>query len=78
MINLRGAPLLRPMLIFTFVGMALVDSFSRINGYKNYWLDIWVGWLIGFFIALFLVNFLIFFLKLFRIKKKNYIYSKKP
>lgn len=57
MINLRGAPLLRPMLIFTFIGMALVDSFSRINGYKNYWRDIWVGWLIGFLIALFLVIF---------------------
>lgn len=56
MINLRGAPLLRPFLIFGFLGLTIVDSFSRINGYKNHWRDIWVGWLIGFFIALFLVR----------------------
>lgn len=56
MINLRGAPLLRPFLIFGFLGLALVDAFSRINGYKNHWRDIWVGWLIGFAIALFLVS----------------------
>nr|CAD2162766.1 unnamed protein product [Meloidogyne enterolobii] len=56
MINLRGAPLLRPMLIFGLFGMALVDSFSRINGYKNHWRDIWVGWIIGFVIAIFLCN----------------------
>ena len=43
-------------LIFGLIGMALVDSFSRINGYKNHWRDIWVGWLIGFAIALFLVG----------------------
>nr|CAD2196703.1 unnamed protein product [Meloidogyne enterolobii] len=43
MINLRGAPLLRPMLIFGLFGMALVDSFSRINGYKNHWR--YLGWL---------------------------------
>ncbi|KIH48262.1 hypothetical protein ANCDUO_21671 [Ancylostoma duodenale] len=54
MINLRGAPLLRPFLIFGFIGLAIVDSFSRINGYKNHWRDIWVGWLIGFLIAFFL------------------------
>uniref|UniRef100_A0A7E4VAP0 AcidPPc domain-containing protein n=1 Tax=Panagrellus redivivus TaxID=6233 RepID=A0A7E4VAP0_PANRE len=54
MVNLRGAPLLRPFLIFGFLGLTLVDSFSRINGYKNHWRDIWVGWLIGFFIAVFL------------------------
>uniref|UniRef100_A0AC34QUF6 Phosphatidic acid phosphatase type 2/haloperoxidase domain-containing protein n=1 Tax=Panagrolaimus sp. JU765 TaxID=591449 RepID=A0AC34QUF6_9BILA len=56
MINLRGAPLLRPLLIFGFLGLSLVDTFSRINGYKNHWRDIWVGWLIGFFIALFLCH----------------------
>lgn len=33
MINLRGAPLLRPFLIFGFLGLSLVDSFSRINGW---------------------------------------------
>ncbi|VDM59704.1 unnamed protein product [Angiostrongylus costaricensis] len=54
MINLRGAPLLRPFLIFGFIGLSIVDSFSRINGYKNHWRDIWVGWLIGFLIAFFL------------------------
>uniref|UniRef100_A0AC35U745 AcidPPc domain-containing protein n=1 Tax=Rhabditophanes sp. KR3021 TaxID=114890 RepID=A0AC35U745_9BILA len=53
MINLRGAPLLRPFLIFGFLGLTLVDSFSRINGYKNHWRDIWVGWLIGLVIAWF-------------------------
>ncbi|VDK54159.1 unnamed protein product [Gongylonema pulchrum] len=57
MISLRGAPLLRPFLIFGFMGLTLVDSFSRITGYKNHWRDIWVGWLLGFFVALFLVNF---------------------
>ncbi|VDK17443.1 unnamed protein product [Anisakis simplex] len=56
MITLRGAPLLRPFLIFGFMGLTLVDSFSRINGYKNHWRDIWVGWLIGFFIAFFLCH----------------------
>ncbi|KAE9554539.1 hypothetical protein FO519_002243 [Halicephalobus sp. NKZ332] len=56
MINLRGAPLLRPLLIFGFLGLTLVDSFSRINGYKNHWRDIWFGWLIGFFFAFFLCH----------------------
>uniref|UniRef100_A0A914C4T2 Phosphatidic acid phosphatase type 2/haloperoxidase domain-containing protein n=1 Tax=Acrobeloides nanus TaxID=290746 RepID=A0A914C4T2_9BILA len=56
MINLRGAPLLRPLLIFGFLGLCLVDSFSRINGYKNHWRDIWVGWLIGFLTAIFLCH----------------------
>jgi uncharacterized integral membrane protein len=56
MINLRGAPLLRPLLIFGFLGLCLVDSFSRINGYKNHWRDIWVGWIIGFLTAIFLVS----------------------
>ncbi|KAK6046046.1 PAP2 family protein [Cooperia oncophora] len=56
MINLRGAPLLRPFLIFGFIGLCIVDSFSRINGYKNHWRDIWVGWLIGFLIAFFLCH----------------------
>ncbi|KAI6180254.1 AcidPPc domain-containing protein [Aphelenchoides besseyi] len=54
MINLRGAPLLRPLLIFGFLGLTLVDSFSRINGYKNHWRDIWVGWILGCAIAIFL------------------------
>ncbi|VDD88376.1 unnamed protein product [Enterobius vermicularis] len=54
MINLRGAPLLRPFLIFGFMGLTMVASFSRINGYKNHWRDVWVGWLLGAAIAWFL------------------------
>ncbi|VDM97950.1 unnamed protein product [Thelazia callipaeda] len=46
MISVRGAPLLRPFLIFGFLGLTIVASFSRINGYKNHWRDVWVGWLI--------------------------------
>lgn len=56
MINVRGAPLLRPMFIFGLLALALLDAMSRLNGYKNHWRDIWVGWLIGFAIALFLVS----------------------
>ncbi|VDK71723.1 unnamed protein product [Litomosoides sigmodontis] len=41
MIGLRSAPLLRPFLIFGFMGLTLIDSFSRISGYKNHWRDIW-------------------------------------
>lgn len=63
MINLRGAPLLRPLLIFGFLGLTIVDSFSRINGYKNHWRDIWVGWIIGFAIAIFLVCFALYLKK---------------
>uniref|UniRef100_A0A183CBL5 AcidPPc domain-containing protein n=1 Tax=Globodera pallida TaxID=36090 RepID=A0A183CBL5_GLOPA len=67
MINLRGAPLLRPMLIFGLVGLSLVDSFSRINGYKNHWRDIWVGWLIGFAIAVFLCYCVLCFQEIYHI-----------
>ncbi|KAK0395202.1 hypothetical protein QR680_001172 [Steinernema hermaphroditum] len=56
MINLRGAPFLRPLLIFGFLGLTLVDSFSRINGYKNHLIDVLIGWLIGFLIAFFLCH----------------------
>ncbi|PIO58727.1 hypothetical protein TELCIR_19831, partial [Teladorsagia circumcincta] len=65
MINLRGAPLLRPFLIFGFIGLCIVDSFSRINGYKNHWRDIWVGWLIGFFIAFFLCHCVLCFQEIY-------------
>ncbi|MCP9262039.1 Lipid phosphate phosphatase-related protein type 4 [Dirofilaria immitis] len=41
MISLRNAPLLRPFLIFAFMGLTLIASFSRIGGYKNHWRDIW-------------------------------------
>jgi len=71
MINLRGAPLLRPMLIFGLVGMALVDSFSRINGYKNHWRDIWVGWLIGFAIAIFLCFCVLCFQEIYHVVYKS-------
>ncbi|KAK5982983.1 Lipid phosphate phosphatase protein type 5 [Trichostrongylus colubriformis] len=65
MINLRGAPLLRPFLIFGFIGLCIVDSFSRINGYKNHWRDIWVGWLIGFLIAFFLCHCVLCFQEIY-------------
>jgi len=55
MISLRGAPLLRPSLIAGFTGMCLIASFSRIQGYKNHWVDIWVGWIIGICWAFYLV-----------------------
>ncbi|CAJ0571973.1 unnamed protein product, partial [Mesorhabditis spiculigera] len=67
MINLRGAPLLRPFLIFGFLGLCLVDSFSRINGYKNHWRDIWVGWLIGFCAAYFLCHCVLCFQEVYHI-----------
>uniref|UniRef100_A0AC34FQT3 Phosphatidic acid phosphatase type 2/haloperoxidase domain-containing protein n=1 Tax=Panagrolaimus sp. ES5 TaxID=591445 RepID=A0AC34FQT3_9BILA len=67
MINLRGAPLLRPLLIFGFLGLTLVDSFSRINGYKNHWRDVLIGWLIGFFIALFLCHCVLCFQEVYHI-----------
>ncbi|WKX97519.1 hypothetical protein Q1695_013295 [Nippostrongylus brasiliensis] len=67
MINLRGAPLLRPFLIFGFIGLTIVDSFSRINGYKNHWRDIWVGWLIGFFIAFFLCHCVLCFQEIYHV-----------
>lgn len=66
MISLRGASLLRPFLIFGFMGLTMVDSFSRINGYKNHWQDVWVGWLIGFFIALFLCHSVLCFQEYYR------------
>lgn len=58
MISLRGAPLLRPFLIFGFLGMALIASFSRILGYWNHWRDIWWAWVIGGLTAIYLVLFL--------------------
>uniref|UniRef100_A0A1I7XU21 AcidPPc domain-containing protein n=1 Tax=Heterorhabditis bacteriophora TaxID=37862 RepID=A0A1I7XU21_HETBA len=67
MINLRGAPLLRPFLIFGFIGLCIVDSFSRINGYKNHWRDIWVGWLIGFLIAFFLCHCVLCFQEVYHL-----------
>ncbi|KAL3093228.1 hypothetical protein niasHT_022678 [Heterodera trifolii] len=65
MVNLRGAPLLRPMLIFGLFGLSLVDSFSRINGYKNHWRDVWVGWLLGFAVALFLCHCVLCFQEIY-------------
>uniref|UniRef100_A0A915JFB4 Phosphatidic acid phosphatase type 2/haloperoxidase domain-containing protein n=1 Tax=Romanomermis culicivorax TaxID=13658 RepID=A0A915JFB4_ROMCU len=54
MISLRGAPLLRPFLIFGLLGMAMIASFSRIQGYKNHWADIWWAWVIGGLTAIYL------------------------
>ncbi|CEF59602.1 Phosphatidic acid phosphatase type 2/haloperoxidase domain-containing protein [Strongyloides ratti] len=73
MINLRGAPLLRPFLIFGFLGLTLVDAFSRINGYKNHWRDIWVGWLIGFVIAFFLCHCVLCFQEVY-----HYVVERPP
>ncbi|KRX67216.1 Lipid phosphate phosphatase-related protein type 4, partial [Trichinella sp. T9] len=56
MISLRGAPLLRPFLIFGFIGMSVIASFSFVQGYKNHWLDVWVGWLIGVACAFYLCH----------------------
>ncbi|KRY74136.1 Lipid phosphate phosphatase-related protein type 4 [Trichinella pseudospiralis] len=56
MISLRGAPLLRPFLIFGFIGMSVIASFSFVQGYKNHWLDVWVGWLIGVTCAFYLCH----------------------
>ncbi|KAI6242502.1 AcidPPc domain-containing protein [Aphelenchoides fujianensis] len=70
MINLRGAPLLRPLLIFGFLGLTLVDSFSRINGYKNHWRDIWVGWLMGLLIAIFLCYCVLCFQEVYHFVEK--------
>uniref|UniRef100_A0A915HHA6 Phosphatidic acid phosphatase type 2/haloperoxidase domain-containing protein n=1 Tax=Romanomermis culicivorax TaxID=13658 RepID=A0A915HHA6_ROMCU len=54
MISLRGAPLLRPFLIFGLLGMAMIASFSRIQGYKNHWADVWWAWVIGGLTAIYL------------------------
>ena len=56
MVSLRGAPLLRPFLVFLLLTFTLFASFCRINGYKNHWRDIWVGWLIGAVTAVYLVS----------------------
>ncbi|CAB3404041.1 unnamed protein product [Caenorhabditis bovis] len=67
MINLRGAPLLRPLLIFGFMGLCIVDSFSRINGYKNHWRDIWVAWIIGIGMAWFLCHCVLCFQEIYHV-----------
>uniref|UniRef100_A0A5S6QDX5 AcidPPc domain-containing protein n=1 Tax=Trichuris muris TaxID=70415 RepID=A0A5S6QDX5_TRIMR len=56
MISLRGAPLLRPFLVFGFLGMSVIASFSFVQGYKNHWVDVWVGWLIGTAAAFYLCH----------------------
>ncbi|MFH4978464.1 hypothetical protein AB6A40_005173 [Gnathostoma spinigerum] len=56
MLLLRGAPLLRPLLIFGFLSLSLLASFARISGYKNHWMDVIVGWLFGAGTAYFLCH----------------------
>jgi len=70
MINLRGAPLLRPFIIFGFLGMCLIASFSRIQGYKNHWVDIWVGWVIGGLTAFYLCFNVLCFQEYYRIREE--------
>uniref|UniRef100_A0A914X3W2 Phosphatidic acid phosphatase type 2/haloperoxidase domain-containing protein n=1 Tax=Plectus sambesii TaxID=2011161 RepID=A0A914X3W2_9BILA len=67
MVSLRGAPLLRPFLICGFLGMAIIASFSRIQGYKNHWRDIWVGWIIGAIMAFFLCYAVLCFQEVYHI-----------
>ncbi|VDO94854.1 unnamed protein product [Soboliphyme baturini] len=65
MVSLRGAPLLRPFLIFGFLGMCMIASFAPVQGYKNHWVDVWFGWLLGGITAIYLCHNVLCFQELY-------------
>lgn len=50
-----SAKLLKPLLVFSFVMLAILAGLTRIIQFRNHPVDVYCGWLLGAAIAVYLV-----------------------
>lgn len=51
-----SAKLLKPVLVFSFVMLAILAGLTRIIQFRNHPVDVYCGWLLGAAIAIYLVR----------------------
>lgn len=51
-----SAKLLKPLLVFSFVMLAILAGLTRIIQFRNHPVDVYCGWLLGAAIAVYLVK----------------------
>lgn len=51
-----SAKLLKPLLVFSFIMLAILAGLTRIIQFRNHPVDVYCGWLIGAAIAIYLVT----------------------
>lgn len=51
-----SAKLLKPLLVFSFVMLAILAGLTRIIQFRNHPVDVYCGWLLGAAIAIYLVH----------------------
>lgn len=51
-----SAKLLKPLLVFSFVMLAILAGLTRIIQFRNHPVDVYCGWLLGAAIAVYLVT----------------------
>lgn len=51
-----SAKLLKPLLVFTFVMLAILAGLTRIIQFRNHPVDVYCGWILGAAIAIYLVT----------------------
>lgn len=56
LLTARGARLLRPIMVFGVMGLAIFVGICRYMMHKNHWQDVLVGYLLGLSLAVYLVR----------------------
>lgn len=51
-----SAKLLKPLLVFSFVMLAILSGLTRIIQFRNHPVDVYCGWVLGAAIAVYLVK----------------------
>lgn len=51
-----SAKLLKPLLVFTFVMLAILAGLTRLIQFRNHPVDVYCGWILGAAIAIYLVK----------------------
>lgn len=51
-----SAKLLKPLLVFTFIMLAILAGLTRIIQFRNHPVDVYCGWILGAAIAIYLVT----------------------
>lgn len=51
-----SAKLLKPLLVFSFIMLAVLAGLTRIIQFRNHPVDVYCGWLLGAAIAIYLVG----------------------
>ena len=60
-----SAKLLKPLLVFSFIMLAILAGLTRIIQFRNHPVDVYCGWLLGAAIAVYLVTHRMFRWKFF-------------